>query len=158
MKTGLGLDMHRFAPGDHLVLGGVRIPWTQSVDAHSDGDALVHAVCDALLGALALGDIGMHFPDTDVTWRDADSREMLKIVVAMVSEAGYRLGNLDATVVLEEPGLRPHIDEMRGNLAQDLQVADEAISIKATRAEKMGALGRSEGVLAMCTVLLEELS
>lgn len=155
MRVGTGVDAHRFCSGDHLVLGGVRIPWDYGVEAHSDGDALLHALCDALLGALALGDIGTHFPDTDPAWSGADSRELLRRVMDMVAERGYRPGNLDATIVLEAPALRSHIEAMRLNIAEDTGMAPEQVSVKATRAERMGALGRKEGVLALCTVLLE---
>lgn len=155
MRIGHGYDVHRFGAGEHIVLGGVSIPHTRGLVAHSDGDVLIHAVCDALLGAIAAGDIGRHFPDTDPDNADIDSRVLLRRVVQLVSGAGYRLGNLDATVVAQAPRLAPHIDAMCANLAQDLAVDPGRVNVKATTTEKLGFAGREEGIAAHAVALLE---
>lgn len=154
IRIGQGLDIHRFGPGDHVVLGGVRIPHDQGLVAHSDGDVVIHALCDALLGALALGDIGHFFPDTDPAWKDADSARLLETVYRHVHEAGYRLGNADITVVAQVPKLAPHIDAMRARLAELLAVEAGDLSIKATTSERLGFTGRGEGIAATAVVLL----
>ena len=147
-RVGLGSDAHRFAPGCPLILGGVTIPNSDGLAGHSDADALAHAIIDALLGAAALGDIGTHFPPDDPQWAHADSLDLLRRTVASLRERGYRVGNLDATVVAERPMLRPFIAAMRERLAAALGVATDAVSVKATTAEGMGALGRAEGIQA----------
>jgi 2-C-methyl-D-erythritol 4-phosphate cytidylyltransferase/2-C-methyl-D-erythritol 2,4-cyclodiphosphate synthase len=155
VRIGQGFDVHTFGDGDHVVLGGVRIAHDRGVIAHSDGDVVIHALCDALLGALGKGDIGRHFPDTDPRYRGADSRLFLRTVAAMVREAGYRLVNADVTVLAEAPRIAAHRDAMAANLAQDLDVAPELINIKATTTERMGFVGRGEGLAAQAAVLLE---
>lgn len=154
MRIGHGFDVHRFGPGDHLVVGGVRIPWDRGVVAHSDGDVLIHALCDALLGALAQGDIGGLFPDDDPGYRDADSRGFLREVARRARTAGYVLANCDATIVAQAPRMAPHIDAMRAVLAQELGVAVSRVSVKATTTERLGAIGRGEGIAAHAVVLL----
>ena len=158
MRIGHGYDIHALGPGDHVTLGGLRIAHDRGLVAHSDGDVLIHALCDALLGALALGDIGRHFPPTDPQWRGADSRLFLRRVAAMVAERGWRLGNADLSVIAEAPKLAPHIAAMQANLAADLGVEPDRIGIKATTHEKLGALGRGEGIAAHAVVLLEWIS
>lgn len=154
MRIGIGYDVHAFGPGDHVMLGGVRIAHAQGLVAHSDGDVLIHALCDALLGALALGDIGRHFPPGDDSWRDADSRLLLRAVLAMVNERGYRVGNVDAVVVCEQPKLAPHVERMRELLAEDMRVAVDMVGIKATTSERLGFTGRGEGIAAQAVALL----
>lgn len=154
MRIGHGFDVHRFGEGDHLRIGGVAIPFERGFVAHSDGDVLLHAICDALLGACALGDIGRHFPDTDPAWAGADSRELLRRVVAQVHEAGYRVGNLDATVMAQAPKLSPHVEAMAEAIAADLEVARGAVNVKATTTERLGFTGRGEGIAAEAVVLL----
>ena len=154
MRIGHGYDVHRLVPGRPLVLGGVTVPSDVGLDGHSDADVLAHAVADALLGAAALGDIGLHFPDTDAAWKGADSIELLRVVTARVSAAGWRVGNVDATVVLERPKLRPHIDAMRARLARAMDVDASAVSVKATTGEKMGFVGTREGAAAHAVCLL----
>lgn len=153
-RTGLGLDVHAFGPGDHVVIGGVRIPHSHGLVAHSDGDVLIHALCDALLGALALGDIGQHFPPGDPRWAGVDSRELLRAVVAMIRARGWCVGNVDAVVVCERPRLLAHVAEMRARLASDLRIEVDQVGIKATTSEKLGFTGRGEGIAAQAVVLL----
>ncbi|WP_205599150.1 2-C-methyl-D-erythritol 2,4-cyclodiphosphate synthase [Halomonas faecis] len=155
LRIGHGFDVHRFGDGDHLMIGGVAVPFAHGFVAHSDGDVLLHAVCDALLGACALGDIGRHFPDTDPAWAGADSRVLLRRVVALVREAGYRVGNLDATVIAQAPKLAAYIVAMQECLADDLGVGQEAVNVKATTSERLGFTGRGEGIAAEAVVLLE---
>ncbi len=154
MRIGHGYDVHAFTEGDHIVLGGVRIPHTHTFAAHSDGDVLVHALCDALLGAAALGDIGRHFPDTNAEFENIDSRILLRRVVALLQEQGYTLGNADMTIIAQAPKLAPHIEAMRANLAADLQAETDQINVKATTTEKLGFAGRKEGIAAHAVVLL----
>lgn len=158
LRIGQGFDVHAFGEGDHLVLGGVRIPFERGFVAHSDGDVLIHAVCDALLGAAALGDIGLHFPDTDPAFRGADSRVLLRETLERVGAAGWRPVNIDTTVIAQAPKLAPHVRAMRENLAADtaLNIAD--VSVKATTTEHLGFTGRKEGVAAQAIVLLEPAS
>jgi 2-C-methyl-D-erythritol 2,4-cyclodiphosphate synthase len=158
MRIGQGFDVHAFAEGDHLVLGGVRVPHTHGVAAHSDGDVVIHALCDAILGALALGDIGRHFPPSDPQWKDVDSRRFLRTVAAMLAEHGHALVNADVTVICERPKIGPHAEAMRTNLAEDLGVGIECISIKATTTERLGLTGRGEGIAAMAVTLLQPLA
>lgn len=155
MRIGHGYDVHRFQEGDHIILGGVRIEHSKAFVAHSDGDVLLHAVCDALLGALALGDIGRHFPDTDPRFLGADSRQLLRTVMSMVDARGWRVMNLDSTILAQAPRLSPHIDAIRGSIAQELQVSEEQVNVKATTTETLGFVGREEGIAAHVVVLLE---
>ncbi|AJY49738.1 MULTISPECIES: 2-C-methyl-D-erythritol 2,4-cyclodiphosphate synthase [Halomonadaceae] len=155
MRIGHGFDVHRFGPGDHLMIGGVKLPFDHGFVAHSDGDVLLHAVSDALLGACALGDIGRHFPDTDPTWAGADSRELLRHVVALVQGQGYGVVNLDATLMAQAPKMAPHIDAMRAIIAADLGVALSHVNVKATTTERLGFTGRGEGIAAEAVVLLD---
>ncbi|NKC14866.1 MAG: 2-C-methyl-D-erythritol 2,4-cyclodiphosphate synthase [Gammaproteobacteria bacterium] len=155
MRIGHGFDAHRFAEdGTEIVIGGAVIPHTRALVAHSDGDVLVHALCDALLGAAGWGDIGLHFPDTDAAFENIDSRVLLRKVVADLSEAGYRVGNVDATLIAQRPRFRPHINTMRERLAKDLKIESACVNIKATTTEKMGYTGRGEGIAAHAVVLL----
>lgn len=154
IRVGQGYDVHAFGEGDHVVLGGVRIPFDRGVLAHSDGDVVIHALCDALLGALALGDIGLHFPPSDPRWRGADSRVFLRHCAGLLAGRGWRLGNADLTVVCERPKVSPHAGAMRANLALDLGVDLDSISVKATTTEKLGFTGRGEGLAAQAIVLL----
>ncbi len=154
MRIGIGYDVHRLTEGRRLVLGGVTIPHDLGLDGHSDADVLVHAVIDALLGAAALGDIGQHFPDTDAAWRGADSLDLLAHVARLVGEAGHRVGNVDAVVVLQRPKLRPHIAAMRANLARVLGIGTGQVSVKATTGEQIGFAGREEGAAAHAVCLL----
>ncbi len=155
MRIGHGYDVHRFGPGDALVLGGVSIPHDHGLVAHSDGDVLIHAVCDALLGALGEGDIGRHFPDTDPANAGIDSRLLLRRVVELMHRAGWVLGNLDATVVAQAPRMAPYIDAMRDNLAADLAVTVSQVNVKATTTETLGFTGRREGIAVHAVVLLQ---
>ncbi|WP_237060196.1 2-C-methyl-D-erythritol 2,4-cyclodiphosphate synthase [Microbulbifer sediminum] len=155
MRIGQGFDVHAFGEGDHVILGGVRIPHSRGLEAHSDGDVLLHALADALLGALALGDIGHHFPDTDSRFAGADSRGLLRHVVGEIQRRGYRLGNADCTLIAQKPKMAPHIGEMRANIAADCAVAPADVSVKATTSERLGFTGRGEGIAAMASVLLE---
>ena len=154
MRIGHGYDAHCFAAGRPLVLGGVTIPHGKGLAAHSDGDVLVHALCDALLGAAALDDIGRHFPDTSKDYENIDSRILLCKVVAMLHERGWRVGNVDITVIAQQPKLAPHVPAMRKHLAADLQVDEGQVNIKATTTEGMGFTGRGEGIAAHAVVLL----
>ncbi len=153
-RIGQGYDVHAFGEGDHVVMGGVHIPHDRGVLAHSDGDVVIHALCDALLGALALGDIGVHFPPSDPRWKGADSRVFLRHCQNLLAERGWRLGNADITVVCERPKVAAHAAAMRANLAADLGVAPDAVSVKATTSEKLGFTGRAEGLAAMAVALL----
>lgn len=157
MRIGQGFDVHAFGVGDHVMLGGVRIAHDRGVTAHSDGDVVIHALCDALFGALALGDIGQHFPPTDERWRDADSRTFLRHAAMLVREHGYALGNADVTVICEAPRVGPHTGAMRTCLAGELGCGIEQVSVKATTTEKLGFTGRGEGIAAQACVLLERL-
>ncbi|WP_259673540.1 2-C-methyl-D-erythritol 2,4-cyclodiphosphate synthase [Jezberella montanilacus] len=154
MRIGQGFDVHAFAEGRPLIIGGVTIPHARGLLGHSDADVLLHAVTDALLGAAGLGDIGRHFPDTDPTYRGADSRVLLRAAFAKVQAAGWRLGNLDATVHAQAPKIGPHASAMVANIAADLQVAPEVINIKAKTNEGLGYLGRQEGIAATVVALL----
>jgi 2-C-methyl-D-erythritol 2,4-cyclodiphosphate synthase len=154
MRIGHGYDVHRFGDGDAVVLGGVTIPFKQGLEAHSDGDVLIHAICDALLGAIAAGDIGTHFPDTDPAHAGVDSRVLLRQVFALVRAQGLKLANLDSTLVAQAPRMADHIPEMRENLAMDLATDTGNVNVKATTTEKLGFTGRSEGIAAHAVVLL----
>ena len=152
-RVGIGYDVHPFADGRPLVLGGVTIDGARGLAGHSDADALCHAIADALLGALALGDLGAHFPDTDPRWKDAHSLALLAQVREKVEAAGYAVGNVDATVLTEAPKLAPHVAAMRANLARALGVGIERVSVKATRPERLGSLGRGEGLAVYAVAL-----
>jgi 2-C-methyl-D-erythritol 2,4-cyclodiphosphate synthase len=155
VRIGQGYDVHAFGDGDHAILGGVRIAHERGVLAHSDGDVVIHALCDAMLGALALGDIGKHFPPSDPRWKGADSRAFLRHCNALLNEnGGWRIGNADITVICERPKIGPHADKMRTILAGDLGIGVGDISIKATTSEKLGFTGRGEGIAAQAVVLL----
>ena len=155
MRIGHGYDAHAFISGRPLVLGGVTIPHDQGLAAHSDGDAVIHALCDALLGAAALGDIGKYFPDTDGKFKNIDSRILLRQVAALLAKEGHRIGNVDITVLAQVPKLAPYIDGMRKNLADDLKTTMNNVSIKATTTERMGFVGREEGIAVYAVALLE---
>jgi 2-C-methyl-D-erythritol 2,4-cyclodiphosphate synthase len=150
VRSGIGIDSHRFAPGRRLVLGGVEIPYDLGLAGHSDADVLAHAIADALLGAAGLGDIGRHFPDTDEAWRDADSMELLRTVVARVAEKGYAVEHVDATVMLERPKLAPHRDAIEASLGAILG----SVNVKATTGEGMGFVGRGEGAAALAVATI----
>ena len=153
-RIGQGYDVHALGEGLRLVIGGVEIPHEKGCVAHSDGDVLIHALCDALLGAAALGDIGLHFPDTSQEFRDIDSKLLLARCARMVRDAGYEIGNADCTVMMQRPRLRPHIDRMRETLAQVMGIPTDAVSVKATTTEHLGFEGREEGASASAAVLL----
>ncbi|MBI2993636.1 MAG: 2-C-methyl-D-erythritol 2,4-cyclodiphosphate synthase [Gammaproteobacteria bacterium] len=155
MRIGHGYDAHRFEPGRPLILGGVTIPFDRGLAAHSDGDAVIHALCDAMLGAAALGDIGNHFPDSDARLRNIDSRILLRRVMDLLRENGLKVGNADVTIVAQVPKLAAHIPAMRAHLAGDMNVDPGCISVKATTTEKMGFTGREEGIAVHAVVLLE---
>ena len=155
IRVGQGYDVHRFTEGDHIILGGVRISYEKGLEAHSDGDVVLHALCDALLGAAALGDIGKHFPDTDPAFKGADSRELLRYVYGIVSNKGYRLVNADITIIAQAPKMSPYITDMCRNMAIDLNVDVDCINVKATTTEKLGFEGRKEGIAVQSVVLLE---
>ena len=158
IRIGHGYDVHKLTEGRDLILGGVKIPHTLGLLGHSDADVLLHAISDALLGALALGDIGKHFPDTDPAYKGADSLMLLREVVRLVGEAGWRVGNLDAIVIAQAPKLRPYIDTMRRNIAEACGVDISCISVKATTEERLGFTGREEGISAHCVCLLERMA
>jgi 2-C-methyl-D-erythritol 2,4-cyclodiphosphate synthase len=154
MRVGIGYDVHAYADGDHVTLGGVRIPYTSGVRAHSDGDVALHALCDALLGALGLGDIGQHFPDTDPRWQGADSRVFLRHCAALMREHGWRVVNADLTILAEAPRLGAHRVQMRQHIADDLGTGIDRVNIKATTNEGLDAIGRREGLACQAIVLL----
>lgn len=156
LRIGQGYDAHRFTEGGQLVLGGVPIEFEKSLAAHSDGDVALHALCDALLGAAAMGDIGKHFPDTDQSFKGIDSRILLRNVCAKLSAQGYAIGNVDVTIVAQRPKLAPHIDRMRATIATDLQIEIDAVNVKATTTEGMGFEGRGEGISAAAVALLQK--
>ena len=154
LRIGHGFDVHAFEPGDHLRIGGCRIPFERGFRAHSDGDVLLHAICDALLGAAALGDIGRHFPDTDPAWEGADSRDLLWRVVRLLGEQGWQLVNVDATVIAQAPRLAPWIEPMREAIAAAAGWTVAQVNVKATTSEKLGFTGRGEGIAAEAVALL----
>lgn len=158
IRIGYGYDVHQFQEGRKLILGGVEIPHSKGLLGHSDADVLLHAITDALLGAVALGDIGSHFPDSDESYKNADSRVLLKKSYDLIKEKGYELGNLDATVIAEQPKLRPYIDTIRKSIAKELACSIDDISVKATTSEKMGFAGREEGMIAQAVVLLNKVN
>ena len=154
MRIGHGFDVHAFGPGVHITLGGVRIPHQQRLVAHSDGDVLLHALCDALLGAAALGDIGQHFPDSSAEFKGIDSRVLLRRVAALLREQGLTVGNVDATIIAQAPKMAPHISTMRENITADLAIAPDRINVKATTTERLGYIGRGEGIAVHAVALL----
>jgi 2-C-methyl-D-erythritol 2,4-cyclodiphosphate synthase len=153
-RVGTGFDAHRLVPGRRLMLGGVEIPFDRGLEGHSDGDCLLHAVCDALLGAAAAGDLGGHFPSTDPRWKDASSLVFLEEVLRVIGEKGYVVENVDVTVIAERPTLAPHIPAMRARLGRALGIGEEKVSVKAKTTDGLGALGRGEGIAAQGAVLL----
>lgn len=157
MRIGQGFDAHAFKTGGRLVLGGVEIPHDKGLEAHSDGDVALHALCDALLGAAALGDIGRHFPDSDPQYKGVDSRVLLRSVMEKIGAKGYRVVNADLTLIAQAPKLAPHIETMRANIAADLQLDPDCVNVKATTTEKMGFTGRGEGIAALAVALIENL-
>ena len=156
MRIGQGFDAHRFSESGRLVLGGVVIPFEKGLEAHSDGDVVIHALCDAILGGLALGDIGQHFPDSSATYAGIDSRILLRQVAGLMQQARYQINNLDITIIAQVPKLAPHLPAMQDILASDLQTSRENVSLKATTNEQMGFTGRGEGNAAMAIVLLSD--
>ena len=154
MRIGIGYDVHALADGRPLVIGGVTVPHARGLDGHSDADVLLHAICDALLGALALGDLGAHFPDSDPRWKGADSRALLRHVMTLVRARGYGVGNVDATVIAQAPKLAPFVAAMRDNVAADLGCDPSCVSVKATTTERLGFAGREEGIAAEAVVLV----
>ena len=155
MRIGQGFDVHAFVEGRKLVVGGVEIPYEKGLDGHSDADVLLHAICDALLGAAALGDIGWHYPDTDPSYQGMDSRTLLKEVGKKLGAQGYRIVNIDATIVAQAPRMAPHVARMTGNIAADLGLEPAAVSVKATTTEMLGFTGRGEGIAALAVALIE---
>lgn len=153
-RIGYGFDVHALADGLRLIIGGVEIPHTKGCVAHSDGDVAIHAICDALFGASALGDIGLHFPDTSSEYAGIDSRQLLRRTVALLKERGYSVGNIDCTISMQRPKLRPHIDNMRAALADDMGIDIDSVSVKATTTERLGFEGREEGVSAAAVALI----
>lgn len=156
IRIGQGFDVHAFGDGDHVMLGGVRIPHERGLAAHSDGDVALHALCDALLGAAALGDIGRHFPPGEARWKGADSKDLLAAVVALLADAGWAVGNADLTIVCERPRIGPHVEAMRAVIAGILGVDTGAVSVKATTTEKLGFCGRGEGIAALAVALITD--
>lgn len=154
MRVGQGFDAHRFSVGNEIILGGVKIPHTQGIEAHSDGDVLLHAVCDALLGAAGFGDIGKHFPDSDAAHKNRDSREFLRVVNEKIIASNMVIENIDATIVLQRPKVKTHIQAMCANIAEDLNIDTDCVNVKATTTEHMGFIGRGEGIAALAVVLL----
>jgi len=154
LRIGNGFDVHAFAAGRRLVIGGVDIPFERGLDGHSDADVLLHAISDALLGAAALGDIGRHFPDTDPRWKGADSRSLLRHVFTLLAERGWRVGNVDATIVAQAPRMAPHVAKMVENIAADLEVECGAVNVKATTTERLGFTGRGEGIAAQAVATI----
>ncbi|TDR13435.1 2-C-methyl-D-erythritol 2,4-cyclodiphosphate synthase [Marinomonas communis] len=153
-RIGHGFDVHKFGEGDHIIIGGVSIPYDQGLIAHSDGDVALHALTDALLGAAALGDIGKHFPDTDAEFEGADSRVLLRQAYSEIQKLGWSVANVDVTIIAQAPKMRPHIDDMRANIAADLQIDMSATNVKATTTEKLGFTGRKEGIAVEAVALL----
>jgi len=153
-RIGYGFDVHQLVPDRRLVLGGVEIPFEKGLKGHSDADVLLHAVSDALLGAMAMGDIGRHFPDTDPEYKDADSRDLLRVCLKLLRQRSYKVGNVDATIVAQKPKLSSYIDRMRENMAEDLHLGMDEVSVKATTSEQLGYTGRGEGMSASAVVLI----
>lgn len=156
LRIGKGYDVHALVEGRKLILGGIKIPHHKGLDGHSDADVLIHAIIDALFGALALGDLGKHFPDTDPLYAGIDSRELLRHAVGLISSLGWKIVNVDSTIMAQRPKLSPYIKDMRGNIAEDLMIPLDAVSVKATTTEKLGFVGREEGIAAEAVCLLEK--
>lgn len=156
MRVGSGFDIHRFEDGEYLTLGGVKIPFSKGLQAHSDGDVLVHSLIDAILGAINAGDIGAHFPDDDVQYKNANSLDLLQNIYKLMSSEGYFLMNMDATIILEKPKLSKYIDKMKENIAETLNCSKNILSIKATTSEGIGFVGRQEGIACLCSILLDK--
>ena len=156
MRVGSGFDIHRFEDGEYLTLGGVKIPFSKGLQAHSDGDVLVHSLIDAILGAINAGDIGAHFPDDDVQYKNANSLDLLQNIYKLMSSEGYFLMNMDATIILEKPKLSEYIDKMKENIAETLNCSKNFLSIKATTSEGIGFVGRQEGIACLCSILLDK--
>jgi len=156
MRVGSGFDIHRFEDGEYLTLGGVKIPFSKGLQAHSDGDVLVHSLIDAILGAINAGDIGAHFPDDDVQYKNANSLDLLQNIYKLMSSEGYFLMNMDATIILEKPKLSKYIDKMKENIAETLNCSLDILSIKATTSEGIGFVGRQEGIACLCSILLDK--
>lgn len=157
MRIGQGFDVHQLVEGRKLIMGGVEIPWERGLLGHSDADVLLHAICDALLGAAALGDIGRHFPDTDPRYKGIDSRRLLREVANLLRDKGYTVINLDATIIAQAPKMAPHIPQMVMNIAADLEMASDCVNVKATTTEKLGYTGRGEGIAAQAVCLIEKI-
>ncbi len=157
IRIGTGYDVHAFCEGDYLTLGGLKIPFDKAFAAHSDGDVLIHAICDALLGALALGDIGQHFPPNDDKWKNTDSSVFLKHIVGLIEEQGYQVNNIDCTIICEQPKMQPHIVNVRENLAKIMDLDINQVSIKATTTEQLGFAGREEGVEVQAVCLISQI-
>jgi len=155
IRIGQGVDVHAFGEGDHVILGGVKIPFDRALAAHSDGDVALHALCDAMLGAAALGDIGRHYPPSDDRWKDADSRDLLRRVDLLLKRDGWSVTNADITLVCEQPKITPFADQMRTNIAADIGLDVTDVSVKATTTEGLGFCGRGEGITALATVLIK---
>ena len=158
LRIGEGWDVHALVEGRPLILGGIEIPYEKGLLGHSDADALLHAIIDALLGAAALGDIGRHFPDSDARFRGADSRVLLRATVALLAQNGWRVGNVDATIIAQQPRMAPHLPQMVANIASDLQVTADCVNVKAKTAERLGFVGRGEGIAAEAVVLIAPLA
>lgn len=156
MRVGSGFDIHRFEDGEYLTIGGVKIPFSKGLQAHSDGDVLVHSLIDAILGAINAGDIGAHFPDDDVQYKNANSLDLLQNIYKLMSSEGYFLLNMDATIILEKPKLNKYIDKMKENIAETLSCSKDILSIKATTSEGIGFVGRQEGIACLCSILLDK--
>lgn len=154
IRVGTGYDVHAFCEGDYLTLGGIKIPFDMAFAAHSDGDVLIHAMCDGLLGALALGDIGQHFPPNDDQWKDCESSVFLKYILGLIKEQGYQINNIDSTIICEQPKMQPHINAMRENLAKIMELEINQVSVKATTTEKLGFCGRGEGIAVQSVCVL----
>ena len=157
LRIGTGFDVHAFCAGDFISLGGIQIPFSKAFAAHSDGDVLIHALVDSLLGALALGDIGQHFPPSDNKWKNCNSSVFLKHAMNLITEQGYTVNNIDCTIICEQPKMQPHIMAMRENLAKIMDLQTNQVSIKATTTEKLGFCGRSEGIAVQCSCLVSTL-
>lgn len=157
MRVGTGFDVHAFESGDHLMIGGVAVPFDKRFKAHSDGDVLLHAIADALLGAAALGDIGQHFPDTDAAYKGMDSRDLLRQVMAKVRDKGFQCVNIDATIIAQAPKMQPHLAQMILHIAADVDLPTDAVNVKATTTEHLGYCGRGEGIASMASTLLAPL-
>ena len=154
LRIGHGYDIHRLIEGPKLIIGGVDIPFDKGIEAHSDGDVLLHALCDAMLGAAACGDIGQHFPDSDDRYANANSRDLLRYVYKLLQQKNYKVGNIDSTIIAQKPKMSPHLETMKANIGHDLCLKNDQVNIKATTMEKLGPIGREEALAAHCVVLI----